>query len=104
MIPYAPDQQPVPGNLDPWAGPVDPCAAARELQAFKRRQNTRAAQRENAADACGCWANDCDECGPRRADGHRPSKGAVRAAALRSDALLQQAHERAYAAAQRAVS
>lgn len=92
----------IPGNTDPWAGPVDPEAVERELQAWRRQQNTRAAQREQAADACGCWANDCAECGPRRADGERPAKGAVRRRALRVDAGLQQAKER-HALASRAV-
>lgn len=88
------------GNLDPWAGPVDPVAHERWAARWRASQNTRAAQREQ--EPCGCWANDCAECGPRRADGKRPAKGAVRAAALRSDALLQQAKER-HALATRAV-
>lgn len=70
------------GNLDPWAGPVDPNA----------RQPRVPAQRGNE-DACGCWENDCAECGPRRADGQRPAKGQRRAWALRQDAALQQAKE-----------
>ena len=90
----------IPGNTDPWAGPVDPEAVERDLQAWKRRQNTRAAQREQ--EPCGCWSLDCAECGPRRADGKRPAPGSIRASALRSDARLQQAQER-HALAVRAV-
>jgi len=84
------------GNTDPWAGPVDPEAVERELQAWRRSQNTQAAQREQQP--CGCWASDCAECGARCADGKRPPKGAVRAAALRNDALLQQARENGWLA------
>lgn len=91
------------GNLDPWAGPVDPAAYARWLRTHQSSQRTWQAKREQQADACGCWANDCAECGPRRADGERPAKGAVRRRALRVDAGLQQAKER-WHAAQQAVS
>lgn len=76
------------GNLDPWAGPVDPVAQERYLTRARRQQ------RPEPGDGCGCWANDCAECGARRADGQRPRKGEVRARALRDDAALQQAKER----------
>lgn len=75
------------GNLDPWAGPVDPVAQ-------ERYQRRAAAQRGPNPDPCGCWASDCAECGPRHADGERPPRGHVRRWALRQDAALQQAKER----------
>lgn len=78
------------GNTDPWAGPVDPAAVERELQAWRRRQS-RVSWREVAENTCGCWAIDCAECGPRRADGQRPPAGHVRAWSLRQDAALQAA-------------
>lgn len=77
----------IPGNIDPWAGPTDPEAVARYLR------QARSQSRGEPGDECRCWANDCAECGPRRADGKRPRKGEVRASALRSDANLQQAKE-----------
>lgn len=82
---------PIPGNTDPWAGPVDPDAVERELVKWQRSRNTRAAQREQ--EPCGCWMRDCAECMARLSDGQRPTPGSTRAAALRSDALLQQAKE-----------
>lgn len=84
------------GNLDPWAGPVDPEAQARYLRRHRATQDPR------DADLCGCWASDCAECGPRRADGERPAKGATRRWALRQDAALQQAKERHHEAQQAA--
>lgn len=82
-----PDQQfRYAGNLDPWAGPVDPVA--------RERQARRTPPQGRNEDPCGCWASDCAECGPRYADGGRPPKGHRRAWALRQDAALQQARER----------
>lgn len=73
------------GNLDPWAGPVDPAAQEAALERSRCRRS------ERNPDPCGCWNNDCAECGPRLADGERPARGQVRAWALRQDATLQQA-------------
>lgn len=77
------------GNLDPWAGPVDPVAQARYLERTRRIQPD-----PRDRDVCGCWASDCAECGPRYADGERPPRGHRRRWALRQDAALQQAKER----------
>lgn len=78
----------IPGNLDPWVGPTDPDAEARALRLFHARQ------RPERQEACGCWAADCGECGPRRADGQRPPSGHVRLYALRQDARYLQARAR----------
>lgn len=79
------------GNLDPWAGPVDPVAAERAA-ARTPRPGTR---EELAENTCGCWSLDCAECGARAADGQRPPKGHRRAWALRQDAAHQQARQAA---------
>lgn len=77
------------GNTDPWAGPTDPVAV-------QRAEDRAAAAQFRNEDPCGCWALDCAECGPRRAGGERPPAGHVHAWALRQDAHLQRAKERAH--------
>ena len=74
------------GNLDPWAGPVDP--EAHDHWARRQRQ-----ARPEPQESCGCWSLDCAECGPRHTDGQRPPKGHRRRWALRQDAALQRAKE-----------
>lgn len=65
------------GNLDPWAGPVDPDAQARELARFKRTRNPREAARDHADSTCCCGMRDCAYCGAVRADGQRPDPAKV---------------------------
>lgn len=62
------------GNTDPWAGPCDPAAVARELAAFKRTRNPREARADHADSTCCCGMGDCAYCGAVRADGQRPSR------------------------------
>lgn len=69
------------GNLDPWAGPVDPVAAQRAAD--------RLPQAHRNPDPCGCYGSDCAECGPLLADGQRPPKGHAGRRALRLAADLQ---------------
>lgn len=64
------------GNLDPWAGPVDPRAQKRWEARHRADVTSWRAQREQ--DACGCWMADCDECLHRVGDGQRPTHGQVR--------------------------
>lgn len=64
------------GNTDPWLGPVDPEAQARELEEWKRTRNPRLARMDHAASTCACGMNDCAYCGALRADGHRVDAGA----------------------------
>ena len=64
----------IPGNLDPWAGPVDPDATAKWRERF-RAEAKRDARNQ---DPCGCWRGDCGECGAKLSDGKRPAQGQVR--------------------------
>ena len=66
------------GNLDPWAGPVDPQAHDRWAARHQAGVSTWQARREQEADSCGCWRSDCAECMAKRADGLRPAPGVVR--------------------------
>lgn len=79
------------GNIDPWAGPVDPAAYARWERKHRADVTSWRAQREQ--DACGCWMRDCAECMAKISDGQRPGEGHRLAWSLRLDAGLRQAKE-----------
>lgn len=64
---------PMPGNTDPWAGPVDPQAQARFEARHRATMNSWQAQRD--ADPCGCWMSDCAECMRKVGSGQRPVRG-----------------------------
>lgn len=66
------------GNLDPWAGPVDPKAHARWAKLHRAGVSTWQAEKEQAPVSCGCWQADCAECGAKRSQGKRPVHGVVR--------------------------
>jgi hypothetical protein len=66
------------GNLDPWAGPVDPIAQARWEERHRTEASSWPVVREQEADSCGCWQADCAECMKKRSNGLRPAPGVVR--------------------------
>lgn len=61
------------GNLDPWAGPVDPVEYTRWNKRHRDGVTTWRALREQPT--CGCWMLDCADCMARVSNGERPDKG-----------------------------
>jgi len=67
------EPQVIPGNLDPWAGPVDPAAVERWARKHRADVTSWRALREQPT--CGCWMSDCADCMARVSNGERPAKG-----------------------------